>query len=377
MSLKTKIEELHRRLGEDVFLSALEDTVAGRRDSKSEFFLRLLSVLVVSIPFLLAAAGLWLAWIGFPHILIMIVAALVLALAYFLRPRRYALPPDLLGRSDLPELFTVLDAICDRLRAPRFTHVFVDLSFNAAVVSLGNVRVLVLGAPLWLGLRSGERMAILAHETAHLVNNDARRKGALGQALDQLSRWSDLLAPDLAQDWYSGQVSRVSYGFVADFLLTFLRCLVEALHFTLLRLSYFGAQRSEYLADALAAQVAGKEAVLTILDNILIMDGPSPKIAGIEPRKGEAGLTFLQRLANGAVETDPKRQAEIRARHMQNKLAVNGTHPPSCYRKAFVEALDEHGETLAIGGNWAVIDAELAPHFEQIGERLMVLLERQ
>lgn len=377
MNLKDRIDALHRKQGEAVFLSAMEDTVIGRRDTGADVALRMLSVLVVSVPYLLAATGVWLLWVGFPHILVMVVAALLLWLAYFLRPHRLSLPEGALERRDLPELFGVLDAISERLNAPDISHVLIDDGFNATVESTRNARLLTLGAPLWLALSSEERVALLAHEMAHLVNNDARRKGALGQALDQLERWSYLLAPELGQNRLSGEVYKVSHGFVADILGALLRGLVETLQFTLLRLSYFGAHRSEYLADALAARVAGKAATLGLLEKFILVDGAPPELAGIEPRKGETGLIFLQRIAKVGIVSDPERQAELRAKHMEQRLAVNSTHPPSCYRQAFVEALDIDCDAPAIEAPWVKVDSELAPYFDRLGEKVLTLLERQ
>ncbi|WP_425099822.1 M48 family metallopeptidase [Tropicibacter sp. S64] len=375
--LKARLDKLHHKLGETVFLDALQSHVTGQRKTRVDGAVTLLSLLILLIPVLLAVAGIYLAWIGFPHVLVLIVAGLLIALAVYLGPRLHRIPKDALGPDELPQTFALIDAVGDRLIAPPIRYVVFDGLLNAGVSTIRNQHVLHIGLPLWLSLPREGRIAVLAHEQAHLVNDDPRRSGLLGRALEQLDHWDALLAPDIARDWYTDEEIRVGRGIMSDIITGAVQGVIDLLRFTLLRLSYVRAQHAEYLADALAMRVAGRDAMLAELDTLIGIEAVATIWRRAEPLPGESGRDFLYRIAADCRALDPDTRAAARARGLEQKLALTDTHPPSHYRIAFLKSLEAPAVQPFTWDKWRRVEAEIDRHVAKIGDRLLLSLERQ
>lgn len=85
-------------------------------------------------------------------------------------------PPDgvILSRADAPELYKEVDAIADRLKAPRPDDIRIDYQLNAAASQTPRLGVfgwyrntLLLGMPLLMSLSKDEMRAVIAHEFGH------------------------------------------------------------------------------------------------------------------------------------------------------------------------------------------------------------------
>src|SRR5579871_1632467 len=92
-------------------------------------------------------------------------------------------PPNglVLKRDEAPELYREVDAIADRLRAPRPHEIRIDSRLNAAASQtprfglFGSYRnVLLLGMPLLLGLEPAEMRAVIAHEFGHFSGSHGK-----------------------------------------------------------------------------------------------------------------------------------------------------------------------------------------------------------
>jgi Zn-dependent protease with chaperone function len=112
-----------------------------------------------------------------------------------------------LRRKEAPELFSLIDALRRRLRAPRFHQVLITDDFNAGVVQRPRLGIfgwyrnyLLIGLPLMKMLSVGQFTAVLAHEFGHLAKGHGRLSNWIYR---QRLRWSQLMRL-FSEDGYRG-----------------------------------------------------------------------------------------------------------------------------------------------------------------------------
>jgi heat shock protein HtpX len=181
-----------------------------------------------------------------------VLAVFLVVLALLIRPRVPRLSRDawVMERSSAPKLFGLLDQIAAAANAPVPHTVVLYLGTNAFVGVLGlRRRLLAIGLPLWAGLAPQQRVALLAHEMGHLVNHDIRRGRTVGLArctLSELLHFLNLLA--------------VMTAWILSPILLPLAAPLWLANVLLLLIGQRDGQRAEYLADEVAATVAGTDA---------------------------------------------------------------------------------------------------------------------
>lgn len=331
-----------------------------------------LSVVVVASPYVFAAAGLGLFLFDFPNLLTLIFGFCFVSIGWMLRPRRQKMPPGALDLDSLPETFALLDQIAGQMAAPRVSKLVLTNEFNAFAAQIGKDNLIGIGSLLWLASDRQQRIALLAHEMGHLVNQDARRGALPAQALDTLDGWLHLVAPDFYQDTNTGVIERESHGLIGDFLLGSLRMAIELVMLAVLKLYFASLQQDEYKADALAAQVAGVGAKTALLDLMVRIEASAPLRSGILPRRDETGCGFLSRIAETPNRMPEDAVARAMNLHREEKMSLDATHPPTVYRKAFVDGLpNELLKNPLQFLQWEAVEAELHEHFEKIGQSEM------
>lgn len=212
----------------------------------------------------LAAGGFFIVS-TFPNVLGIAFGLLIASPAVLMVPRLGKLPKEArtLERREAPTLFDVVDEIAAALGTKTAKVIVVDAAYNAswAVIGWRRRRVLTIGLPLLTSLEPEERVALLAHELAHAKNGDSSRGLVIGGAVGALIELYLLIEPDphpvgmdILINWVFAIVARP------------VRWLIQ-LEFHLLRRD---SQRAEYLADALAASVAGSEAVVALHEKLLL-----------------------------------------------------------------------------------------------------------
>ncbi|WP_028081758.1 M48 family metallopeptidase [Solimonas soli] len=173
---------------------------------------------------------------------------------------KFDAPPGIpLRRSEVPQLYAMLDRLSARLRAPRFHHVLLVDEMNAAVVQLprlgpfgGHRNYLLLGLPLMQSLTTRQFEAVLAHEFGHLAGGHAR----VGNWIYRLRMSWQRLGHALR---HSSGAGGVLFGpFLNRYLPYF-----EAYSFPL-------ARANEYEADAVAARLVSPQAAAQALTNVEI-----------------------------------------------------------------------------------------------------------
>ncbi len=218
---------------------------------------------------LLVAAGVALFVLGVvqQHALgIVAIVAGVLILVYAIAQAGLILLVDLgtpeghpLGPGEAPALVALLDGLRRELRCRPFDEVRIGMEFNASVRETPRLGVLgwsrtslEIGLPLMMSLTAREAHAVLAHEFAHL----SARHGRGSARIYRLNRtWGNVF--EQMQRPATGGVDLAVRGVVSRFLDWYW----PRLHARALVLS----RLHEYQADAVAATVAGGEAVASSL----------------------------------------------------------------------------------------------------------------
>jgi Zn-dependent protease with chaperone function len=159
--------------------------------------------------------------------------------------------PRLTARAH-PELFSLIDDVARETGQEKPAEVYLVADVNAFVterggmMGVGSRRVMGIGLPLLEVLSVAELRAVIAHEFGHFVGGDTRlgpwiyrTRLAIGRTLESLGEHSSLLGKPF--EWYG-------LGF--------------------LRVTHAVSRQQEYVADAVAARVAGVAAARNALRRI-------------------------------------------------------------------------------------------------------------
>jgi len=355
---------LSARLGKRL----LDDVIAARslkpRLTLAKALAYVLATAVHALTLLTAAAGLFLLFtVGWNPIGIF-PGILLLVMAFELRPRVPQLSGTAAAHDAVAATLQLTGAIARELNTANLDAIVITPEYNAAFGRVGwrRRRVLLLGLPLFLSLDAQERVALLGHELGHGVNGDSSRGLYIGTALYSLRTWHGFLSP-------SPTVRRQN---LAELLANAIMGLVAYIPGGALRLlshlNWRESQRAEYLADYLAAEVAGTDAVLAML----------------------AKLHYRGRFANAVhqLALNDRMQdlmPELRRRLSQEDVAaalhdgaqtveqyrLDATHPPTAYRMAFLKAhVVERPQVTLSPLEVERLDRELSRFTPQVQKRL-------
>ncbi|PRY79382.1 Zn-dependent protease with chaperone function [Yoonia maritima] len=360
--------KLHRKAGEKVFRGALEDLQAGklRRVEAAHRTALLLSLFVMLSPVALIVAGGVIAVAALPSLGGIFWGGLLIAVGVFLLPARFRAPERALRRNDAPRLFKDLDRVSEALGAPKVTVVAVDGSFNAFAAMHRKEVVLGIGAVLWDASSPEQRLALVAHETAHFVNGDPSRTRVIGFALQMLDKWEMLLEPDFGD---------AAHAFAALLLLPF-RWLVALLNETIRTLLYVQMQRAEYLADALAAEAAGGNAVKQLLSTISLSEYIDEQWSTRHGVGSARGRDVIKMIVEPVVQLNADERVEIAMGNGKVDHSVDTTHPPTHYRIAFLDAACLTKRKI-LNNLFDREDMSFEKAFDAVGESLAAQLEVQ
>ncbi|MET9731692.1 M48 family metallopeptidase [Streptomyces sp. NPDC006458] len=295
-----------------------------------------LALAVHAVTLALAAYGLWLLVTGLGGFG-MVGGALLLLIAWSLRPRLGRLPKDgiVLRRPDAPELFGLIDQVGQVVGTRGVDAVVVDADINASVNGLGpRRRMLTLGLPLWSALTPQQRIALLGHELGHFVGGDTRHGLVVGSAYRSLALWHHYFAPVEATGWLQMLTNIAVIPF---------RLLVGGLLAVLDLLAVRATQRGEYLADSVAAKAASSEAAAGLMDRLLVSESVeinlrrevnARRMGGPARRRAQdAGQGLWEELAARVGEI-PESEYERRRRVGERRgHSVDSTHPPTHLRR--------------------------------------------
>lgn len=377
--MKNLAQKLHARLGAKIFQDALHDYAQGNLLRRTPWHIAatLVSIVVILTPFLTILSGLFVLTVDFPNIITLLVGAILIGVGWSLVPRRFRSSEKGLSRQELPETYALLDRIAEHMGTKAPDTILLDETFNAflhrPIIALHPSTRLGVGLALWEACTVEERVALLAHELGHSVNGDAARNGLVGVALTILEGWIETLSPSRVMAGEEG-----AGGFLAEILGSLLGSIAEGVSVLLGRLVYLDQQRAEYLADALAAQVAGTDAAISLLERVSLADLLMPKYLGLSSSYKEEGADLFAHLAEPAQTKDSPEATKLLQRMQDEDLTVDRTHPPTRFRIGFAEAIGPLPATIALlPGEMDRIDAELRPYAEEVAEHLYAKLDYQ
>jgi heat shock protein HtpX len=294
--------------------------------------------------------------------------AFLLGLGWFTRPRFDQRKARRLNRSEVPKTFALLDQICAKLEAPAIDAVELGYDANAFMAQPGVIRrkgtILGIGAILWLALDDDEKVALLAHEVGHLVNKDPARGRLLGGAISVVVGWIDFFDSPEAEEGF----------FLTELIFNIMAWAAALVWLGLNALYNLSSQRAEYLADGLAAQVAGRAAKVRLLRRLVVLTKLDEAMANYRPsvHKDHDGAGILKHFAQTVAELPQSEKDALYDKATAEHLSVDTTHPPTVFRIGFVSeiALDTAGSLTVAPDLIRDVDAELAQHWDRLGRDL-------
>ncbi|MBD2457184.1 M48 family metalloprotease [Nostoc sp. FACHB-87] len=182
-----------------------------------------------------------------------------------------------LRRSDVPQLFKLVDELSDTLETPKFHNILLVNEFNAAVMQRPRLGIfgwfenyLILGLPLMQALTLEELRAVIAHEFGHLSGKHSRFAGWIYRIR---YIWLQLL-----QQLYKQQQQPQSGVAIIDFLILIangLGFIVFGYFFDwfvsiFTAYSFVLSRMNEYAADSYAADLVGEQYLAQALINMAV-----------------------------------------------------------------------------------------------------------
>jgi hypothetical protein len=323
------------------------------------------------LSFGIVLSGLAYAAANFPSFWPMVLGAAGVAVGWLSFPWPSRLPQEKLPPERFSALYAFVNDIAGKLGGAPVRHVIVDETYNASYELVGWRRepLLRLGLPFWMALLPQERVALVAHEMAHGVNGDSARGFILGSALRSLDEWVGLFqgspSPATGIEALAGSITR---------LLAFPLICLRGL---LLHLLWQDKQRSEYLADYLAATVAGTDATTNLLVKSRLGEHLEAVLLRHAYSSSQSGSQMLA-LFRQRIEALPEREWERLRRASEAEGArLDATHPPTAYRKALLKSHPvSRPAVLASADQIDAIDAELRALEDRLGRRLIARFAR-
>jgi heat shock protein HtpX len=329
--------------------------------TKARIALVAISALVIAICISCAAVGIVLVVnSSFPGPAI---GVALLVMSYWLRPRFGRLPKRKvrIRRGKGGHLWQLIDQIAEATGAHPPDMIVINLDDNAGVARLGfrRQRVLWLGMRMWLSLTPDMRVAVLAHEMAHDVNGDPDRGLLVEPAMGTFARFALATGAQrtLGYVFDPDRPARniVQLGF--EVVMWAISRVFLLLHLGVTAVGLHEHHRAEYLADTLAARVAGTQATVKALDRMVISSAVFRLIG-----YGAENLAPLE-WASTVAHYQDKRAGEVAMlrQFSMRKADLWSSHPPSGMRARMIESQPEQpARVVPTAQLWSAIDAELS-----------------
>lgn len=315
-----------------------------------------------------------------------------------LRPRLpgIGIAPGSKSRSEAPALFALVDAVAAQIGSPTVDLVVVDEAFGASCARYGlrRRRVLVLGLPLWSSLGPAGRIALLAHQLAHLVDGDPDQRLFTQIALSTFDNLAGAFAPrgsrpQPVHEYRQDRETRageyltmielaspvappfesISGGLSAVVCQPMLWACTSA-HRALRALTAEGRHRAEYYADLLALQAAGSAGALEYCQTLMLHEAVFTSTsrwlrAGAEPGtiRREAALVR----DNLAGDMRQHEQRSIRA-----DSSLFAAHPPLGWRLRLLRSWPAAAGRMSFAElDLDAVDTQLHPDYRRVARAMI------
>ena len=325
-----------------------------------------LSVIVLASPIVVMALGGGLILTTFPRVLPLIVGLILIGFGYVLLPPRYRNTQQTYSRVDLPLLFELLDDIAARMGTTAPDGIHFDGDFNAYMTHLSARHsrrrdwILGIGLAMWATLSPQQRIALLAHELGHRVSDDPMRHGVFARAKVVLENWYETF--DLDRHIDAPIIQMVMTGLIGAYYQIFSW------------FSFFESQRAEYRADAIAAQVSGRQASHEMLEILTRADLGMIAIVDLYPYRDQQNGHIFDHMAQAIAGADGATKGRYLAEAEAQKRCVDSSHPPTSMRIEFIQSLpDTWGADRLHSSDYdfAAIDNEMRTIKDQLGKEEM------
>jgi Zn-dependent protease with chaperone function len=327
----------------------------------------LLALLVHGLTLGLAAVGILLLADVAGRIL-MVLGGICLLVAWFVRPRLGRKPSEMLLRAQAPSLYKAVDDVAQRVGTRRVRGIALSPEFNSSVKRAGSRIYMQIGAPFFMILDPQERIALFAHELAHLVNGDPLRGAVLSSALSSLDAWYSLMRPGPIPPRRSrfymgkrtGRANRIYSRLIDRTMGVVLTTAVRWYASALIHLAYRPSQQGEYLADDISRRVAGSDAATSTLRKLSFVELFQQVVQGVS-LAGAKGVIEEFKTRARATQAPTWPAAESR---------VDSTHPRTELRIEFVASETVPASLVITQGESDQIDRELEPFLVELDRRL-------
>ncbi|MFJ6570366.1 M48 family metallopeptidase [Streptomyces sp. NPDC091292] len=324
------------------------------------------------VTVVLAVAGVLLVVLGWSTVVRPLVGAVLLIVAFALRPRFGRLPDDtpVLSRAEAPRLFALIDEVAAVAGTRGVDAVAVGSEFNASVTTYGlrQRRVLRVGLGLWEVMSWEQRVAVLGHEVGHYAHGDTRHQRVIGGALRSLALWLHMLSPIESPSL----VERF-----ANALMFLPRCAVRGVLLLLDHLTMRASQRAEYLADRTAARAGSTAAATELMDVLLLGSAVGTELRrasvaaqtrGVSGGRTEVADGLWERLAAHTASVPEREYERLRRVAALRGHSVDATHPPTHLRRRCLADGEQSAALItvdramadAVAGELAAARAKLA-----------------
>ncbi len=211
------------------------------------------------------------------------------------RPRSFVPPGPAVKREEAPELFALLEELGRAAGTDPPSEVFLSPMPELGVTQTGGFfsakRVLALGAPLLGEVTVAELRAGLAHELGHFAGGDTRLSGVISHTVALFHSVFESVQRGAFRSGKSHGAIEAGYALAKGLGEGLVRA-YASLYFSITQAS---SRRQELAADALAASIAGRDAVIRLLRKVVAL---SPTYALY--LQGDVGFAVKQ----GAMPTD-------------------------------------------------------------------------
>ncbi|MER6910440.1 M48 family metalloprotease [Streptomyces sp. NPDC000594] len=283
--------------------------------------------------------------------------------------------------ADEPELWRTVRELAERVGTRAPAEIVLTAEVNAAVFErsrflglLPGPRTLILGVPLMQGLGEAQLRAVIAHELGHYINSDTRLAALTVRGRTQIirtirhfeersgnaaEREREKMRKKAARAEAKGRTPKEVPG-EDEPGRAGMTYRAMARIYTLYADFYFratraGARRQEYAADLASARIAGREATVSALRELPVLDAAHDfylrsyatlgQEAEVLPPRGEFFGGFGRLLSARALEL-----LKLRDELPAETPSPYDSHPPIADRVRRIEALPDDGRTHESAG---------------------------
>ncbi|MEQ7052400.1 M48 family metallopeptidase [Paenibacillus alvei] len=275
-------------------------------------------------------------WFFYSNSLLLTMLAIVPFLLFIglMLPSRWRLSGQPLRREEYPGLYRLADDIAAAVQAPPIDEIRMTNSYNAYFTKFGwrRAKIIGIGVPLFSALSLSEKIAILAHETAHHAHKDVTRSWFIVSARRIMASWYDFVYPYCEEGEVLSPIS-TPFRYAQQLLANLIFILYYGLGITV----WDESQRAEYLADRVAGEIAGTDAACSALSKshfAPVFWLTAEQIARYRFNSDLFG-EFRQKMEH-VPASEQKRIQRIRD---SITVQLDSTHPPTPYR---LQSLQHH-----------------------------------